>query len=109
MCRESTESTVQFFVMNTKSQIPIPCRAKVATENGTVLGQYVGDVTVYVINHPRGALVSNKLAETRPTDEEVAKIGGTLEKIDGNPKIVLDNGEVVYGCQVWWEPLFDQN
>ena len=79
------------------------------TDTGPVLGQYVGDVTVYVIHHPRGSLVSDKLAETRPTNEEVAAIGGRLERVDGNPKIVLDSGEVVYGCQVWWEPALDVN
>lgn len=97
--------------MSTKSHgcLQPPLRAKVMTEKGPVFGQWVGNVTVYVINHPRGSLVSNKLAETRPTDEEVAKIGGTLEELKDNPKIVLDDGEVVYGCQVWWEPLLEHN
>ncbi len=69
-------------------------------------GTYVGVVTVYPILMPDGSLRTLREAEHRPTDEEVAQTGGTLiEGIHDNPKIVLDSGQVVYGCQVWWRPL----
>ena len=28
--------------------------------------------------------------------------GWELDALPSNPKIELDSGEVVYGCQVWW-------
>lgn len=65
-------------------------------------GTYVGNVEVYFMVGPQGVILSQKNAEVPPDevppDTKVIKRGG-------NPKIVLDSGEVVYGCQVWWEPI----
>jgi len=58
-------------------------------------GTYVDQVTVYVIPSP-GGLSSYKCAEERPDLPNV-------EKIERNPKIRLDSGGIVYGCQVWWD------
>lgn len=86
-----------------------PQRARVRADSGFVLGQFVGVATVYVIEMPDGSFVSNTLAKVRPTNEEVAQSGGVLKEIKDNPEIVLDTGEVVYGCQVWWEPVPELN
>jgi len=45
-----------------------------------------------------------------PVDEVTALIpklaaGAVVKKSPANPKIVLDSGQVVYGCQVWWSQL----
>lgn len=87
--------------------LPVP--VKVMTENGPVFGRWVDNVTVYIIVGPEGVVLSKKLAEKRPTNQEAAEIGGQIEKIDGNPKIILNSGKVVYGCQVWWETIVEQN
>lgn len=70
-------------------------------------GEYVGDVTVYVMLMPDGSLRSLANAEVRPSDSEIAESGGELVELDDNPKIVLDSCTVVYGCQVWWGPVSD--
>ena len=66
-------------------------------------GNYVSDVTVYFIQMPDGSLQSGTNAELEPEDEDVPE-GGVVRKVGNNPKIIMDSGEVVYGCQVWWEP-----
>ena len=65
-------------------------------------GNYVGNTSVYIIQMEDGSLQSNSNAETEPQD---VPEGGVVRKINNNPKIVLDNGQTVYGCQVWWEPV----
>ena len=44
------------------------------------------------------------------SDEDFEKMwtqaqGDKKEKEATTPKILLDNGETVYGCQTWWEPI----
>lgn len=66
------------------------------------LGSLVGSATVYAIAKPDGSIMSLPNAEERPSDELIAEHHGELIVINDNPKIVLDDGRVVYGCQVWW-------
>ena len=66
-------------------------------------GEYTGDVMVYVIQMPDGSLRSVQNAEEKPPPEMIPD-GAFLRESPNNPKIVLDDGRVVYGCQVWWEP-----
>lgn len=80
-------------------------RVKVLNGDGTQelgFGEYVGDVGVYVTNMP-GVIQSMTMAE-EPIPPELLQ-GRQQHFIPNNPKIVLDSGEVVYGCQVWWEPV----
>jgi hypothetical protein len=67
-------------------------------------GNYVGDVSVYFFRMPDGSLQSLKNAEIEPSEDLVPE-GAVVVESDGNPKIVLDSGQTVYGCQVWWEPV----
>lgn len=81
-------------------------RVKVRSGDGTEdlgLGWYVADVTVFFIRHPDGHLTSAHDAEKPPPVEDIPP-GGQLVKSENNPKIKLDSGDIVYGCQVWWEP-----
>ena len=81
-------------------------RVKVVSGDGNKLigyGNYDEDVTVYFVVMPNGDLLSRENAEEKPSDKEVAESGGELYTEKDNPKIVLDNGKVVYGCQVWWK------
>jgi len=86
-------------------------RVKVRSGDGkTSLGEgdYVGDVTVYFFRLPDTSLRSMKNCEVEPTDElleEMRSVGAELCSMPDNPKIILDSGETVYGCQVWWERI----
>ena len=61
-------------------------------------GTMIGFVDVYIVRHENG-LYSAHDAETKPEGfpEEV------IQKIESNPKIQLDDGRIVYGCQVYWK------
>lgn len=75
------------------------------------LGWYVGDVTVYFVVDPKGNLLSQQEAEEPPSPEFMKKFpeGTVCDRMDDNPKIVLDTGKVVYGCQVWWEQIWGRS
>lgn len=66
-------------------------------------GILVGFVSVYIIRGPNG-IRSVHDAETKPegVPEEF------FEKLDSNPKIQLDSGRIVYGCQVWWHRIDEE-
>lgn len=73
-------------------------------------GEYNEDVTVHYFVGPDGVLHSRPDAELEPTPEEIeaaTEAGWAYFRSPHNPKIVLDDGKVVYGCQVWWKPLED--
>ena len=61
-------------------------------------GSLVGFVDVYVIDNEDGSISSNKFAEDKPVGVPDDKIRIAKR----NPKIILDSGITVYGCQVWW-------
>jgi hypothetical protein len=63
-------------------------------------GEYVGDVTVYFFE-TEGGISSASNAEEKPEGVPEDKI----IEAPNNPKIVLDSGRVVYGCQVYWAPI----
>jgi hypothetical protein len=63
-------------------------------------GTFVGYATVYFIANLDGSITSCDNAEKKPEgipEERIIESGN-------NPKIKLDNGRIVYGCQVWWQP-----
>lgn len=72
-------------------------------------GRYVGDVKVYCFLHKSDMHIrSMHDAESPPSEELIEtlkKEGFIYQEIGQNPKIVLDSGDTVYGCQVWWEPI----
>jgi hypothetical protein len=55
-------------------------------------GNYTENVPVYVMVMPDGSLRS---------------LGNAEQKPDEVPKIVMDDGSVKYGCQVWWERVVE--
>lgn len=67
-------------------------------------GNYVGEATVYFIRMPDGSIQSNHEAEIEPDPANVPD-GCSVVSSEGNPKFILDSGDTVYGCQVWWEPV----
>ena len=85
-------------------------RVKVHSGTGKELlgyGNFVGCVPVFFWRGSGGNLLSDKKCEERPSLQiikEMEASGAELVELQSNPKIVLDNGDVVYGCQVWWQP-----
>lgn len=82
-------------------------RVRVYDGSGEVLlgeGTYEGDVKVWFFAMPDGNLQSLQNAEEEPTPDMIPK-DAELVCTDDNPKIRLDDGRVVYGCQVWWEAI----
>ncbi len=70
------------------------------------LGTYNENVTIYGFCDTNGALLSKHMAEENWTPDELKAIianGGIPFEQENNPRIVLDSGRIVYGCQVWWE------
>lgn len=67
-------------------------------------GNYVGQTTVYFIRMPDGSIQSNQNAEIEPDPDNVPE-GCSVFCSEDNPKFVLDCGDTVYGCQIWWEPV----
>lgn len=67
-------------------------------------GELVGTATVYFIACEGGVLYSSENPEERPTEKALAELQGELVESADNPKIRLDDGSYVYGCQVWWAP-----
>ncbi len=83
-------------------------RVKVFGGDGTKFlgfGELVSKVTVYAIENPDGSLTSLGNAEEKPPEDVVAQSGGRLITIKNNPKIRLESGEIVYGCQIWWDSV----
>ncbi len=74
-------------------------------------GDMVGSVQVYFWRNEDLSLSSCKNAEEKPSDEMIDKMklrGSELVELQDNPKIVLDTGEIVYGCQTYWNAIADQ-
>jgi len=69
-------------------------------------GDYAGKATVYFIRMEDGSIQSNHDAEIEP-DADMVPDGASVICSEDNPKFVLDSGDTVYGCQVWWEPVED--
>lgn len=70
-------------------------------------GDYAGQATVYFIRMPDGSIRSNHNAEVEPDPDSVPE-GCSVICSEDNPKFVLDSGDTVYGCQVWWEPVEEE-
>ena len=63
-------------------------------------GTLIGLATVYVISTSEGILSADN-AEEKPSLDMLPE-GAELIAIPSNPKIELNSGKVVYGCQAWW-------
>jgi hypothetical protein len=93
----------------------LPLRVRVLAGDGTTSlgeGNYVGDVTTYAVE-AGGHIYSNANAEEPLSEDDLQQIRDVyavednwiIANIPNNPKMVLDSGKTVYGCQVWWEPI----
>lgn len=65
-------------------------------------GTCVGNATVYFWTMPDGSIRSLKNAEKKPP-KRMRPEGTKLIRYNKNMKIRLDNGRIVYGCQIWWK------
>ena len=64
-------------------------------------GTYQGEVNLHAMVAPETGML---VVSEEPFAEEATKGMAVLADIIGNPKIKLEDGRVVYGCQVWWQP-----
>lgn len=65
-------------------------------------GWYVGNVTVYVIARREGKNLRITITEEKPKTES-SDHETNIQMVTDEPKIILDNGAVVYGQMIWWE------
>jgi hypothetical protein len=81
-------------------------RVRVMNGNGTKdlgFGEYVGDVPVVAVAVGSGEEL-HLLSLHEPFNvPDPLPDGGQIIEIPDNPKIILDSGDTVYGCQVWWK------
>ena len=70
-------------------------------------GTLVGNVKVYFIRMEDGSIKSSHNAEEEPDPNTIPE-GATVASMDDNPKIILDNGNVIYGCQCWWDVINEE-
>lgn len=63
------------------------------------------DVEGQVINPDFPYLVARTPKASKP---HVGKRGTAELQSDGNVKITLDDGEVIYGYECWWIPIDDE-
>lgn len=68
-------------------------------------GNYKVNVTVFAILMPDKSIHNLDNPEIKPTEKEISESGGDLMILKKNPKIVLDGGKIVYGCQVTWRKI----
>ena len=93
--------------------IIVPIRVSVKSGDGKRdlgLGYMTGCVMLYFFRLPDGSLASDKNAEEEPSADLMRAmsedVGATLEK-KPNPRIELDSGDVIYGCQCYWKRVDD--
>ena len=91
-----------------------PMRVKVKSGDGQTdlgLGYMVGGVELYFFRLPNGNLMSDKYAEEKPSANLIRAMendfGATLVEKQSNPKIELDSGRIIYGCQCYWSRVED--
>ena len=68
------------------------------------VGVYEGDVDVYFAVNDETQEAMSKQDPTEDIAEADLPAGFRVEKTK-SPKIVLNTGLTVYGCQVWWEVI----
>ena len=74
-------------------------------KNELGFGNLVGRVTIYALDVPDEGLIFFDDPEIRPADTEARDMRAEIIQIDDQPKIEMNDGQVFYGCQVWWFPL----
>lgn len=95
----------QLLKKSVKKEYKIGMRCRVFDGSGEIpLGEgvYEGNAKVYFMVLADGSLQSLQNAEVEPPADEIPE-GAEVVCSEDNPKIRLDDGQVVYGCQVWWE------
>lgn len=80
-------------------------RVEKTKDNGCKIGDRVGCFLSVV--RPRGLLLGygTYVGDEVPPNEGLSSLTGYLAgRRMANPKIVLDSGEIVWGCECWWGP-----
>lgn len=83
-----------------------PNRVKVWNgDKSSCLGEatYLGEAVVYCIRNDNDDTIAS--APNPEIEPSYVPYGSELIKLVNNPKFKLDSGEIVYGCQIWWEDI----
>ncbi len=68
-------------------------------------GELIGRVNTYTFAMTDHGLFTWKDPEVLPPIEvinEMLEQGASLRKLKDNPKILMDDGKILYGSQCWW-------
>lgn len=68
-------------------------------------GTYVGNELPPIYEAEVGAMIEVLAEEQELGAEDSETLEGVANSILGNPKIVLDDGGVVWGYQCWWSSI----
>lgn len=73
-------------------------------------GEYVEDVPVWFAQMPGGIPPVMIRAEEPPDEQAISEATNAGGKVVVRqiPKIILDSGETVYGCRVWYFKIEDK-
>lgn len=99
------QETQEDLIMLETQEYPVGLLVEVSSGDGKIdrgKGTLVGYATVYFLQSPFGSLQSLANAEEEP---RVVPPNHKVVKAENNPKIELEDGTIVYGCQVWWQPV----
>jgi len=69
------------------------------------LGTYLGEADVVVAQTLDGSILTSDDPEHKAPHLADLPAGSQIVHVKNNPKIRLDDGRIVYGCQVWWEAV----
>lgn len=69
-------------------------------------GEHVANVSVYIfVKRDEMHIETVGNPEEMPTEETVRMMRSkdmVMEHVPANPKMLLDDGRIIYGCQCWW-------
>jgi hypothetical protein len=68
-------------------------------------GYHIGHAKVYAVRLPDGTLASPTNVEEPFPDEMLEVFAETEVEHFDNPKLLLDDGTIKYGCQTWWTQI----
>ncbi len=63
------------------------------------------DIAGFTINDDYPEIVAATPDISKP---HIGKLGLAEKMLDGNVRITLDDGEIMYGYQCWWIPVMEE-
>jgi hypothetical protein len=86
---------------------PVRIRVLGVDKSELGLGYWTENVTTHAVWDPKARVLMSRLDPTIPMADDEVPEGAERITVPDDPKLVMDSGEVFYGCQVWWEVVKD--